>query len=246
MKKLKKITSLIVALALLLAMPSFALDKTINIENHSFYLSYTGIVNEIEKVNENLSRVYLENEDGSIANFILNENTYYADNVKIEKGLSITGYYEAGKPMILIYPPQYTIDIVTPVYEKGFIKADKFDSNLLSMDKQLKINISDDTEIIWENNTEINWFVKPTIEELETTLSNRTLIVYYDFTTKSIPSQTTPTKIIVLSQQFEDIEDIEYLDGTNLIKLSKFMFTPLNFFIEALNASIELHSPLAE
>lgn len=243
MKKLGKITSLIVGLVLLLAVPSFALDKTINIENHSFYLSYTGIVSEIEKVNENLTRVYLENEDGSIANFILNENTYYADNVKIEKGSSITGYYEAGKPMILIYPPQYTIDIVTPVYEKGFVKADKFDSNLLSMDKQLKINISDDTEIIWENNTEINWFVKPSIKDLETVLSNRTLIVYYDVTTRSIPAQTTPSKVIVLSQQFEDVENLE---STNLIKLSKLMFAPLTFFIEALNASIELHSPLAE
>lgn len=203
MRKLIKVTSLILSIICLSMIPAMATEVE-HTSPQPFYFSFTGTVNEIEKIDDVITKVYLENEDGTQAHFILNENTYYADNAKIEKGSKITGYYESGRPMILIYPPQYTIDIVLPVYKDGFRKVDKFDSDLLSMDKQLKLNISEDTKIVWENNTEINWIKQPTSEELETILSNRKMIVYYDFTTKSIPAQTTPNKIIVLSQQIED------------------------------------------
>lgn len=203
MKKLFKITSLMFSIICLLTVPVTASEVEV-IEPYPFYSSFTGTVKEIEKNDDVITKVYLEGENDSLAYFILNEDTYYADNINIEEGSKITGYYETSRPMILIYPPQYTIDIVTPVYQEGFVKADKFDLNLLSKDKQLKLNISEDTEILWENNTVINWIKQPTVEELETILSNRQMLVYYNFTTKSIPAQTTPTKIIVLSQQIED------------------------------------------
>lgn len=203
MRKLIKITLFILSIMCLFTVPTMA-SQIEDIQPLPFYLSFTGTVKEVEKVDDVITKIYLEGEDETPAYFVLNENTYYADEVKIEKGLQITGYYESGRPMILIYPPQYTIDIVTPVYEEGFVKADKFDSDLLSKDKQLKLNISENTDIIWENNTVINWIKQPTVEELKTVLTNRQMIVYYDFTTKSIPAQTTPNKIIVLSQQIED------------------------------------------
>ena len=212
MKKIMKITSLILSIVCLSIVPALG-SEIEQIQPYPFYLSFTGTVSEIEKVDDVITKVFLENEDGTQAHFMLNEDTYYADDVKIEKNSKITGYYESGRPMILIYPPQYTIDIVTPVYEEGFVKVDKFDSNLLSKDKQLKLNIADETEILWENDTQIYWLVKPSIKDLETVLTNRKMIVYYDFTTKSIPAQTTPNKIIVLSQQEEEklniiVEDV--------------------------------------
>lgn len=203
MKNIVKLATLILSIICISIVPTMANEIEFS-QPYPFYFSFTGTVKEIEKIDDNITKVFLEGEDGSSAHFMLNENTYYADNVKIEKGLNITGYYEAGKPMILIYPPQYTIDIVTPVYEEGFIKADKFDSNLVSKDNKLKLNISEETEIVWENNTQINWIKQPTLEELETVLSNRQMLVYYKFSTKSIPAQTTPSKIIVLSPQKED------------------------------------------
>lgn len=203
MKKLIKIISFVLSIMCFSIVPIFASETEV-MQPRPFYLSFTGTVSEIEKTDDAITKIFLENEDGTQAHFILNENTYYADGVKIEKGLKITGYYESGRPMIFIYPPQYTIDIVTPAYEEGFVKADKFDSDLLSKDKQLKLNISEKTEILWENNTEIKWLAKPSIEDLETVLSNRKLIVYYDVTTRSIPAQTSPKKIVVLSAQIED------------------------------------------
>lgn len=217
MKKILKITSLLLSMICLFAIP--ALANEIDYTPQPYYNSFTGTVEEITKVDDVTTKVYLKNKDDLEAYFTLSENTYYADGVKIEKGLEITGYYEAGKPMIMIYPPQYTIDIITPAYKEGFVKIDKFDSNLLSKDKQLKLNISEETEIVWENNTQINWVAKPTIEDLEAVLGNRQMIVYYDFMTKSLPAQTTPSKIIVLSQQIEDkiniiVEDV-IIDAPN-------------------------------
>jgi len=115
--------------------------------------------------------------------------------------------------MIMIYPPQYSIEIIAPVLEGINIKADKFDNDLLSYDKNLKLNISEDTEILWENGTTINWIKQPTISELETVLANRQLIVLYSFTTKSIPAQTTPSKIIVLSEQKSNVEEEDISDN---------------------------------
>lgn len=246
MKKIIKLTSLILSLMFLLAIPTMAGEIEYT-PPQPFYLSFTGTVEEIFKVDDLVTKVYLKNEGDSEAYFILNENTYYADGVEIEKGLEITGYYESGKPMIMIYPPQYTIDIVAPVYEDGFVKADKFDSQLLSKDKQLKLNISEETEIVWENNTQVYWFTKPTIEDIETVLGNRQMIVYYDFTTKSLPAQTTPKKIIVLSQQIEDkiniiVEDVIIDSPKAYISEAGNVMVPVRAISEALGYKVNWNS----
>lgn len=209
-----------------------------------FYLSFTGTVKELEDKNDGLIRVYLEKDDGTPAYFILSDDTYYVNNVEIEVGKEITGYYESGKPMILIYPPQYSIDIVAPVLDNGFIKADKFDSDLLSKDKTLKLNISEDTEILWEKGTVMNWIKAPTVTELELALSNRQLIVFYNFTTKSIPAQTTPTKVIVLSEQIDDsvinifVNDILLENKTSYLDENGIIMLPVRAIAESLGYEV--------
>ncbi len=242
MKNIIKLTSLILSITFLYSIPAMA-GELEYASPQPYYFSFTGTVEEIVKADDVITKVYLKNEDNQEAYFILSENTYYADDVKIENGLEITGYYESGRPMIMIYPPQYSIDIVTPVYEEGFVKADKFDSNLLSKDKQLKLNISDETEIVWENDTQIYWFAKPTVEDLEAVLTNRNMIIYYDFMTKSIPAQTTPDKIIVLSEQIEDkieiIVDDAIIDAPNaFISESGNLMVPVRAISEALAYSV--------
>lgn len=253
MKKTLRLIALI--LTLTMTFSTFAAAETIQ-ENQeaeeiavepavpfSFYTSFTGTVKSIEEGNQGTIKVYLEDKDNSPAYFVLTEQTYYVDDVKIEEGKEITGYYESGKPMILIYPPQYSIDIVAAKPADGFMKADKFDANLLSSDKQLKLNISTDTEIIWENNTQINWFKAPTAEELQTVLTNRKMIVFYDFTTKSLPAQTTPYKIIVLSQQEVDplsifVEDAAIEAPSAFIDEDGTVMVPLRAISEALNYEV--------
>lgn len=225
MKKFIKMTALFILIATAFSsITTYASVKYNKIEKsigNAFYNSFTGTVKELTEGTEGSTVALVEDKNGSQANFIISKGTYIIDKIKIEIGTQITGFYEAGKPMIMIYPPQYNVEIIAPVIEGKNIKADKFDKDLLSYDKALKLNISEDTEIVWENGTAINWFKKPTAEELEKVLTNRKLIAFYDFTTKSLPAQTTPYKLIVLSQQEEALASEINFDNIIFNILSK-------------------------
>ncbi|MGF7184242.1 hypothetical protein GGQ84_000325 [Desulfitispora alkaliphila] len=74
--------------------------------------------------------------------------------------------------------------------ENQNIKTDRFDSNLVSSDNMLKLNITDETDIILEDGT-----------AFEGELANRKLVVTYEASTRSIPAKTTPTEIVVLFEK---------------------------------------------
>jgi hypothetical protein len=67
------------------------------------------------------------------------------------------------------------------------VKLDYFDSQLVSGDGTLKLNISPLTQIILDNG-----------QAFTGNPLNRNLTVVYGPTTRSIPAQTTPYKIIVM------------------------------------------------
>lgn len=159
----------------------------------------TGRVKEIRDFipQEGSKFVSLENEEGEIiGNLVVSEDTFILDDEDITVGLTVTGFYDATKPMILIYPPQYNIEVLVVEKEGRNVKADVFDENLISSDRMLKLNISEETEIVSEDG-----------EIFEGDLVNRRLVVIYGPSTKSIPAQTTPDKIIVLEEKEEDLEE---------------------------------------
>lgn len=155
------------------------------------FKAFTGTVKEINLRTDNgLKYVSVENESGETAVIVISKDTYVVDNAEIKAGAVITGFYDATAPMIMIYPPQYNAEVVALVEKGKNIKVDRFDENLLSSDLWLKLNISKDTEIITEDG-----------KAFKGNLKNRDLVVFYGATTKSIPPQTTPTKIVVLSDK---------------------------------------------
>ncbi len=160
------------------------------IENQSSFNSFTGTVKEITdfKGVEGSKFVLVENQDGQQANLIISNSTYVVNNEKIDIGSVITGFYDANAPMLMIYPPQYNTEVVNVASSKGqCIKVDKFDKDLVSSDNMLKLNISKETEIISQDG-----------KAFEGELANRNLVVLYGISTKSIPAQTNPDKIVVL------------------------------------------------
>lgn len=170
---------------------------------HGFYNSFTGTVTNINPVYDTDGNpvsgkkfIQTENEEGMQVNFSVNENTYWfnADSVKV--GDSVTGFYEADRPVIMIYPPQYEANILAVNVKDQQLKADIFDENLLSADKELKLNIAKDTKILNQSG-----------EVYKGKLTSQKLLVVYTFTTKSLPAQTTPEKIIVLDALTDNIEN---------------------------------------
>lgn len=82
------------------------------------YAHYQGFTGVIESVTPHHSlkdtlmlRVHAEGE--SPADFVITKGTVLSENVVLDVGQTITGWYDTRKPMILIYPPQYAIELVT-------------------------------------------------------------------------------------------------------------------------------------
>ncbi|EJO5346743.1 hypothetical protein NRP93_000798 [Clostridium botulinum] len=129
----------------------------------------------------------VQNYYGDIVNFVISPTTYFVNHITVKPGDIVTGFYDGNAPVPLIYPPQYKAIVMTKdtLYEN--IKVDYFNNKLVSSDNTLKLNMSPSTKIILEN------------DQLFTqNISNRYLIVIYGPTTKSIPAQTVPYKIIVM------------------------------------------------
>lgn len=180
-------------------------------EEKIIYIAFEGTVKEI-KAQEGY--VFVSLIDGStddiIGVFSLSEETMIVDqgtgetikSSELKEGQNLTGYYRKDMPMIMIYPPRISPElvIVKDEEEKNFIKHSNFDEELVSVDNLLKLNISEDT-IITDQKGEV-------CKEEE--LYNQDLVVFYTNTTRSIPAQTNPSKIIVLKKQ--SIEDVVITD----------------------------------
>ena len=158
----------------------------------NFY-SFQGIVTSIRDFNigQNREGCYklftVENEMGSVVNFVVTPTTYFVDHVIVAIGDRITGYYDGDAPVPLIYPPQYRALIMVKDHPNQNVKVDFFNQQLVSRDGQLKLNLSSYTQILLTNG-----------QLFSRNPANRDLIVIYGPSTKSIPAQTTPYRIIVL------------------------------------------------
>ena len=124
---------------------------------------------------------------GTIVNFVVSPTTYFVDHVMVVEGDRITGYYDANAAVPLIFPPQFRALVMAKATSYQNVKVDFFNSQLESIDGKLKLNLSPYTQILLENG-----------QAFTGNLTNRNLIVIFGATTKSIPAQTTPYKIIVM------------------------------------------------
>ncbi|WP_252504192.1 hypothetical protein [Sporosarcina sp. Marseille-Q4943] len=129
----------------------------------------------------------LMDRDGTIVNFVVEPTTYFVEHVKVKVGDFVTGFLDADAPVPLIYPPQYRAIVMAKDNPNYFVKVSFFNSQLISSDGNLKLNLSGQTEIVLENG-----------QEFTGNPANRDLVVIYGASTRSIPAQTTPYEIVVL------------------------------------------------
>ena len=120
-------------------------------------------------------------------NFRINSETVEIDSRQLRVGMQIAAFYDSTLPVPLIFPPQYTAQLVTVIGRNEQVMINHFDNNLVSTDGALQLNVARNTTITTLNGQNFNC-----------NLGNRNLLVYYTVTTRSIPPQTTPRKIVVL------------------------------------------------
>ncbi|MFM1651538.1 hypothetical protein ACI7RC_05505 [Brevibacillus sp. B_LB10_24] len=131
--------------------------------------------------------ISVDNGLGASVNFVVSPTTYFVDHVMVAIGDRVTGYYDGNAPVPFIYPPQYRALVMVKYSSFQNVKVDYFNSQMVSSDGQLQLNISPNTQIVLTNGQP---FSRDPV--------NRDLIVIYGPATNSIPAQTIPYRIIVL------------------------------------------------
>lgn len=101
--------------------------------------------------------------------------------------MQVTAFYDADLPIPLIFPPQYQAVIIGRKNPQETIYAGSFNDRLIADDNSLQLNIAPSTDVVTANG-----------QRFTCRLGGQMLVVYYSETTRSIPPQTTPRKVIVI------------------------------------------------
>ena len=162
------------------------------------YIPVSGTITQMQRmaVNGNgyggcTKMITVEDENGVITNFFINPSTYVVGYETLYEGLPVTVFYNGNLPAPMIYPPQYMAAVVAVQMEGQMVAVGYFDQNLLAADQSLQLNLDANTEVVTANN--------------QLFLGNpggHTRVVLYNQTTRSIPPQTTPEKIVVLCGRY--------------------------------------------
>lgn len=117
--RIKKIIAGILFATMLFSTSAVFADNTDKTLQEFAFGSFTATVKEINDYGQvkGSKFISLEDKEGFPINMIVSKETYIVGDKEIAVGDLVTGYYNANAPMILIYPPQYNVELV--VIEKG-------------------------------------------------------------------------------------------------------------------------------
>lgn len=204
------------------------------------FIKFSGAITQIEKAGKRWT-LTVEDKEGVIMHLIVNDQSHLfnsktaerLDQSSLKVGTTVEAYYDKNKPMLLIYPAQVTPEFMIIKDEKneGQVKVGQFDKEFLSLDGQLKVNIGKET--VLENQ------LGETINKAD--LADKDSIVFYSSTTRSIPPQTTPSKIIAYDDTAETKARVNEIvkndhimkDGVKMIPLRK-VATALGYHVESI------------
>ena len=164
---------------------------------------------DVDGIIKTTTDVNNKDDQNNTVNLKITDDTLVYDNLGNKKALSdltdgskitvFTGSYE---PTPLILPVQYTANVIIINGDKeGNVNADTYladEEGYTNAANTLNIAAADDTKIVDKDE-----------KEYKGDLDKNDLIVFYGASTKSIPAQTTPTKIVVLGENEIALKQIE-------------------------------------
>lgn len=173
------------------------------------YMNFPGEIKTINKTKDGAS-ILIENKDNKENQLIghINKDVKIYNNktqelIKVEDlkaGQNIEMFYSSVTPVALSLPGQLTPEIIVVKESDVNAKVDLFNNDLVSSDNVLKLNIDkENTKIVDTKGNKVD----------ESQLKGSKLLVFFGATTRSIPAQTAPEKIIVL-EKFEDMKLVNF------------------------------------
>lgn len=161
----------------------------------SLFVSVEGVITSIEPIRTEINRqencctlmISVRTVNRNVINFFVDNDTYFIDNVKVQRGDKIIGFYDSSLPVPMIYPPQYRAVVISYQMRNRFVKVGRFNRELLIDDGSVRLNISPTTNIIMRNG-----------QSFFCNISGHDAVVVYTISTRSYPGIITPIEIIVL------------------------------------------------
>lgn len=164
---------------------------------------------DVDGIIKTTTDVNNKDDQNNTVNLKITDDTLVYDNLGNKKALSdltdgskitvFTGSYE---PTPLILPVQYTANVIIINGDKeGNVNVDTYladEEGYTNAANNLNIAAADDTKIVDKDE-----------KEYKGDLDKNDLIVFYGVSTKSIPAQTTPTKVVVLGKNEIALKQIE-------------------------------------
>ena len=164
---------------------------------------------DVDGIIKTTTDVNNKDDQNNTVNLKITDDTLVYDNLGNKKALSdltdgskitvFTGSYE---PTPLILPVQYTANVIIINGDKeGNVNVDTYladEEGYTNAANTLNIAAADDTKIVDKDE-----------KEYKGDLDKNDLIVFYGASTKSIPAQTTPTKVVVLGENEFALKQIE-------------------------------------
>lgn len=151
------------------------------------YMPVTGIILNISRGSDCCSQMMSLRTENGIVNFAVGKDTLVIDDRQLRQGMRVTAFYDSSLPVPMIFPPQYRAQLVAVLGRNEQVKLDYFDRGLLSGDRSLQLNIGRNTTVRTVNG-----------QSFSCDPGGRVLLVYYTATTRSMPPQAVPEKVIVL------------------------------------------------
>lgn len=226
--KNRKALSLLLALGLAIAPASSVLAAELNNNSSeviesvegaiSRYDRYTGIVTDIAKEKDGTVVAIVSPKDKVVGMIAIrldkNALVYELTDAKkinpelLQKGDELDVFIEEGTPMTKSMPgeviPKVVVRNIYPADKAidKFSLVDRFDGNLTDRGYTLQLLVDKDTKLENVKGEKVK----------EADLYDRDLLVFYSDTTKSIPAQTNPLKVIVLGEKTKDIKDFKSIN----------------------------------
>lgn len=193
-------------------------ETSVEQKDTSNFMKLSGVIKDIETKNDETTlTVETEEKEPQITilkttndTLIYNSGTTKSvEKEAFKKGQRIDAYYDKNKPMILIYPAQISPELVIVHDSKdiGSVKVGKFNDELVSLDNELKLNIGKETILVDEKGEKIT----------QEDLNGKELVVFYTVSTRSIPAQTTPSKIVAIGDLSEE-DSTNFMQSSGIIK----------------------------
>lgn len=200
------------------------------------YFQVSGKIKSIEK-RENGFFATVDSEENPFG-FYYDEDTLIFDNagnpVELKEGMDIAAYIDGTKLRIMIYPPQYSPDvIIVQTKNPGTVQLDRFDENYLNLSKDLMIHLNDKSEIINLSGSKL----------AKKDVVNKEVLIFYEVVLESYPAQTGPSKVIVLERdedkKNDDIEKAYQIAAQDWHIVNNVKMVPLRLIAEQLGYQVD-------